>query len=191
METYLINIKQTFETIGKWMVSTILICATFGLLYQIASIYQYKQYKDNYKHKIDANNIFFALKKGWFITVLNIVLFFIIYVNIKYMYILSYNKIFTYILLLSNFILIFEWLLINIYYPLFAANGETVLAAIKKSFYILNLNIGLSLLALFGGLIVLSCIIASPFTAYFLVPVSVMVLEKIYEKLETKYIVER
>lgn len=187
MNTSLINIKNTVNTIKKWIVSSILICSTFGLLYQVGSIYQYQQKKNNYSKVVDPNNIWIAIKKGWLITLVNIIVFIIIFINVKYIYILGYSKLFTYVLLLANFIIIFELILANLFFSMYAEKKSKFLDTIKKSLIISNLNIGLSLLMLFLALIIFSCIIVSPFSAYILVPVYLMCLQRVYSKLEEKY----
>lgn len=187
MNTSLINVKNTEIVIKKWAVSTILICGTFGLLYQIGNIYQYKQSKVYNDKFIDTNNILFALKKGWFITVLNVILAIILFINIKYVYVLNYSLVFTYVLMFANFIILFELIMTNLFFAMYAADDIKIINVVKKSLLVSNLNIGLSILMLLLAVIIFSCIVVLPFTSYILVPFYLMCLHKVYSKLEIKY----
>lgn len=187
MNTSLINVKNTFNIVKKWIVSSILICSTFGLLYQLGSIYQYQQLKSGSQKIVDTNNILYAIKKSWLITLVNVIILIIVFVNIKYIYILDYSKFITYILLICNVLIVFELIMINIFFPMFAVSTSKWIVSISKSLIIANLNIGLAILLIVFGIIIISCIVVAPLTSYVLVPLYIAALQTIYINLEKKY----
>lgn len=191
MNTSLINFKNITELIKKYAITAILVWSSFGLLFQVGNIYLFKQAEEEDKSLINPKNMFLAIKKGILITIINIVALIVVFTNTRYIYYLDYNRLITYTVLLFNYIFLFELLLANIFFAMFATKEKGVLTILKKSLIVGNLNIGLAILLLLFGSLILGCIAFSPMTGFVLIPVFMVSTHRVFKRLEQKYIEEQ
>ncbi len=181
----MINFTKAKKALIKYIVPSLITVMSFGVLFQVSNVYVHISKNENNPSFVNFDHMFKAIKSSIPCILITLVLSVLALVNITNIYILQYSSFVTVVLLSLNFILLFELLLMNIFFPLFI--NEKGFRRYYQPIIMGNMNIGMSIIIIILVLVIVSCIFTAPTTSIFLYPALMVMLSYFNEQLFIKY----